>query len=280
MDTKAIHLFLILLCITITQQKIYQCNSTASCGCSLNPVSINARVQIVNGETAGADTLSWATSLKIGQYICGGAIISDSYIMTAAHCVKKAKSTYDITAYVGSTGLFRGKARSVSRIYSHPQYYEDPSIGYVLNDIALLKLSTSLNMADRTLAKICLPQSDLALPDNSDVIAIGWGTTREGGTAASQTLQQVTLNVIGSTTNWCKSVAYNMTTQFCAGIMPDGGKGESMYYLTINLGIQINLRKCVNTFAEHFKYPHIKYFLSSFQRYMPGGFWWSVNGIQ
>jgi len=223
MDTKTIRLVLLMLCITITHQKIYPCDSNAPCGCSLNSASINAR--IVDGETAGTDTWSWAASLRIDNSICGGAIISESYIMTAGHCVKGA-SAYDTTAYVGSTGLFRGQSRSVSRIYSHPEYYEDPSGQYVLNDIALLKLSTALNMADRTLAKVCLPKGNVVLPDNTDVIAIGWGTLREGGTAASQTLQQVTMQAINSNTEWCRSVAYNMTTQFCAGIMPNGGKGE------------------------------------------------------
>jgi hypothetical protein len=246
MNTKMVRLFLLLLLIyvTITEQIIYQCNSNATCGCSLNPVSINVR--ITNGETAGTDTLSWATSLKIrGQYLCGGAIISNSYILTAGHCVKEA-SPYDITAYVGSTHLFQRQPRSVSRIYSHPQYYEDLSGRTIFNDIALLKLSTPLNMADRTLAKICLPKANIVLPDNSDVIAIGWGTTTDGGFSASPTLQQVTLNVIGSTTDWCKSVAFNMTTQFCAGIMPDGGKGESLLSSIINFHIHIDIRRAPN----------------------------------
>jgi secreted trypsin-like serine protease len=224
MDTKTVGLALLLLCITITQQKTYECNSNAPCGCSLNSASINAR--IVDGESAAGNTWSWATSLKIGQYICGGAVISDSYIMTAGHCVE-ATSAYAITAYFGSTSLFQGQTRKISQIYLHPQYYKDPRGRYVLNDIALLKLSTSLNMADRKLAKICLPKSGLALPNDTNVIAIGWGTLREGGSVPPrQTLQQVTLNAVDSTTAWCTSVAPNATIQFCAGIMPYGGKGE------------------------------------------------------
>jgi len=237
MDTKTIRLALLLLCITITEQITYPCDSNAPCGCSLNSASINAR--IVNGETASTDTWSWAASLRIGNSLCGGAIISDSYIMTAGHCVEGA-SAYDITAYVGSTGRFQGQPRSVSRIYLHPQYYEDPSGLYALNDIALLKLSTSLNMTDRTLAKVCLPKGNVVLPDNTDVIGIGWGTLREEG-EVSQKLQQVTMRAINSTTQWCKSAAHNMTVQFCAGIMPFGGKGESMYCLNVYLGIRMNL---------------------------------------
>ena len=215
-------LFLVLLCIVVTQQKTFYCDPHAPCGCSMNPASI---LKIVNGETAGVHTWSWATSLRIGRSLCGGAIISNSYILTAGHCVKGAIPS-DITAYVSSNNVAQGQRRSVSRIYLHPQYYQDPFGGYVLNDIALLKLSTYLNMNDSTLAKICLPPNNVPLLDGSNVVAIGWGTLHEGDTAGSQTLQQVTLNVVDSTTSWCRSVAYNMTTQFCAGIMPDGGKGE------------------------------------------------------
>ena len=226
MDTKTICLFVILFSITRTQQKTYHCDSNAPCGCSLNPVST---LQTINREPASMNTWSWATSLEIGKHLCGGAIISDSYIMTAAHCVRRARVS-DITVYVGSINIFEGQPRSVSRIYVHPQYYEDRFRRYVLNDIALLKLSTSLNMTDRTLAKICLPSSNLILRDKSDVIAIGWGTLTEEDNIASQTLRQVTLNVISSNTDWCKSIARNMTTQFCAGIMPSGRKGEFFYF--------------------------------------------------
>lgn len=237
-------LLLLLAYVTTAESKVYQCDSSATCGCSQNPVSINVLIvngeivvnntlssatplKIVNGETAGVDTLSWATSLKIVDGmktgLCGGAIIADSYVLTAAHCVD-GKTPSMITAYFGSIDLFEGSSRPVSKIYSHPQYYPYSS-GGSLNDIALLKLSTPLNMADKTLAKICLPKDSTTLPENSNVIAMGWGTTQEQG-SVSGTLQQVTLNIIGSETDWCKDVATDVKTQYCAGIMPSGGKGE------------------------------------------------------
>jgi secreted trypsin-like serine protease len=221
MDIRMIRLSLLLLCVTITEQKLYQCDSNAPCGCSLNSASINAR--IVDGETAAANTWSWATSLEIGEYLCGGAVISDSYIMTAGHCMEDQTAS-DITAYFGSTSMFEGETRRVSRVYVHPQFYDPPG-HHVLHDIALLKLSTPLNMADRTLAKVCLPKSNVAVPDDTDVIAIGWGRTTQSG-SISKTLQQVTLNVINSTADWCTVIAANTTIQLCAGIMPMGGKGE------------------------------------------------------
>jgi secreted trypsin-like serine protease len=225
MDIKMISLFLLSLCVTMIEQKTYRCDPKVSCGCSLNSPSVNAR--IINGETASTGTWSWVASLRIGKYICGGSIISDSYIMTAGHCVTNT-SANQITAYLGSTELFKGNFQYVSRIYLHPRFYIHPSENYCLHDIALLKLSTPLNMNDKILTKVCLPKRNTTIADNTDLIAIGWGKTYEDNDYASETLQQVTVKAINSTSTWCKSITYDVRIQFCAGIMPYGGKGEEI----------------------------------------------------
>lgn len=237
MDTTTIHFFLLQICFTIGESKIYHCDSYAPCGCSRNPVATH---RILNREIAGMDTWSWATSLKIGRSLCGGAIISDSHILTAAHCVRRARPS-DITVYIGSIYIFQGEPRRVSRIYSHPHYYEDRFRRYVLNDIALLKLSISLNMTDKKLAKVCLPSSNLILRDKSYVIAIGWGTSTENDNVVSQSLQQMTLNTINSATHWCRSIAKNMTTQICAGLMPTGKRGKFFNFCSMDQRAQLRL---------------------------------------
>ena len=218
-----LYLVILFWCVTATRQTTYPCTPNAPCGCSANSATINAR--IVNGETAAGNTWSWAVSLEIGEFLCGGSIISDSYIVTAGHCVQDAFAS-SITAHVGSTIILEGQSLSVSRIYQHPEYYENPSKEYVLNDIALLKLSKRLDMTDQTLAIACLPKNDGVLASNTDLIAIGWGTTYEGSTDVSNTLQQVTVKYVNFNTTWCSRVAYNASLQFCAGIMPSGGKGQ------------------------------------------------------
>lgn len=223
LNTKMISLFfLLILFVSLTEQTIYQCNPKAECGCSQNPVSMNAR--IVNGETAGDKTWSWAVSLEIGTSLCGGTIISSSYILTAGHCID-GESSSSITAYVGSTDLQKGEARTVSRIYKHPNYYADPLGQYIRNDMALLKLTTQLNLNDSSLAKVCLPKGKTEMDSSTKLMAIGWGTKYEGASFASGTLQQVTLDYVDYD-KWCSRVAVDATNQFCAGIMPLGGKGQ------------------------------------------------------
>ncbi|KAJ2011340.1 hypothetical protein GGI06_004573, partial [Coemansia sp. S85] len=69
---------------------------------------------------------------------CGGSIISDTWILTAAHCIKKS-TVSDITVYIGEItySINPDKGAKVSEIHSHPQYNDQTMV----NDISLLKLS-------------------------------------------------------------------------------------------------------------------------------------------
>ena len=215
-------LVLLVLSVGLTEQTLYRCDARAECGCSQNSVNMNAR--IVNGEAAAERTWSWAVSLEIDGNLCGGSIISPSYILTAGHCID-GRSAWSIKAYLGSTTLQQGEVRTISRIYKHPNYVEDPRGQYVLNDIALLKLTSQLNLNDSSLAKVCLPKRKTELSETTNLIAVGWGTRYEGALSPSTSLQQVTLNYVNYNSLYCSQVAVDSTNQFCAGTMPAGGKG-------------------------------------------------------
>ncbi|CAF4850517.1 unnamed protein product, partial [Rotaria sp. Silwood1] len=76
---------LLFVIIQPSYQYVYSCNSTVACGCSSNAASVT---RIVGGESAGTSTWGWAVSISIsGTSLCGGAILSSSWIITAAHCV-------------------------------------------------------------------------------------------------------------------------------------------------------------------------------------------------
>ncbi|CAF4107519.1 unnamed protein product [Adineta steineri] len=60
--------------------------------------------------------------------------------------------------------------------------------------------------------------------DNTELIAVGWGTTYENSEHASDSLRQVTLTAINSSSSLCTSIAHDMTTQLCAGTIPYSGK--------------------------------------------------------
>ncbi|CAF1215000.1 unnamed protein product [Rotaria sp. Silwood1] len=211
-------IILLLMIVQPTDQVVYTCNSSATCGCSSNPVSIS---RIVGGEDAGISTWSWAVSILISDGpICGGSIMSNSWVITAAHCVDNRFAS-SVIIYAGSNNrLFGTQNRTVSEIILHPHYN---SSNYV-NDIALLKLTSPLNMSDDHVSRICMPLvSSLTLASdewpvvNTTVVVVGWGRLSEGG-SLSTNLQQVTLQTIAYLAPTCASLIEDKNTQLCAGV--------------------------------------------------------------
>ena len=142
---------LLLLNVHSSHQVVYSCNSTAACGCSAYTASVT---RIVGGEVAGSSTWGWAVSIKLGTGgLCGGAIIASQWILTAAHCVSSYTAS-QITVYAGSNTMWTaGQSRSVMAKFAHSSY----SSSTKQNDIALLQLSSALNMADPNVKIACIP---------------------------------------------------------------------------------------------------------------------------
>lgn len=211
----------------LVQAKVFNCNSTAPCGCSTNPANINAR--IYGGETAASHSWNWAVSLRVpnGNHFCGGSILSKYYILTAAHCVDEPiMSIIDITAAIGIDNLDDsiGQRILVSKIYVHERYNKRTHE----NDIAILSLKRAISFKNSYTNKLCLPPraefSSTNFPEvASDLVAIGWGN-RESG-SLSNSLQQVTVQAVDSAAAKCSNSIHNTRLQFCAAVNL-GGKGN------------------------------------------------------
>lgn len=140
---------LLLVIVRPSHQYIYSCSSNALCGCSSNPASVT---RIVGGESAGTSTWGWAVSISInGNSLCGGSIISSTWIITAAHCLSGVSAS-TVIVYAGSNSRFTGQSRTAYRTFVHPSYVSDTKV----NDIALIQLSTPLTMSS-SVSSICIP---------------------------------------------------------------------------------------------------------------------------
>ena len=132
-------------------QRKYLCDPTSECGCSTKPVGI---ARIVNGEDALIGSWGWAVSISLanGRFYCGGSILSSSWIITAAHCVENVSAS-SIIVYAGSNIYLSGSQnQTVSEIIVHSNY----NSAKLVNDIALLRLSSPLDMNDPAVSSICL----------------------------------------------------------------------------------------------------------------------------
>nr|QRN45225.1 collagenase-like 5 [Tineola bisselliella] len=132
--------------------------------------------------------------LVIFTSICGGSVISNNLILTAAHCYDDGTLTaQSITVVLGSNTLFSGGNRITNTdIVMHPDW--TPST--VENDIAVIRIP-AVTFSD-VIQPIGLPAAADAdnLFINQFGIGSGWGLTSDGGSITQdQRLSSVFLRV-------------------------------------------------------------------------------------
>ncbi len=202
----------------------YMCNRKSPCGCSRQPVTT---ARIIGGEPALQDTWSWTISLRNGNnHFCGGSILNEQYIITAAHCLVKINTLSSMTVCAGINRLSDTcrQRREIQTVINHPSYNSET----YENDIALIQVKVPFNFTSKSIARICLPNTahDNEYPEpGTDVIAVGWGRTK--ASEQSDKLQQVTVKVVDESTNNCDSVLQNYQLQFCASAF---GKGKAALF--------------------------------------------------
>ncbi|QDE66989.1 MULTISPECIES: trypsin-like serine protease [Myxococcus] len=161
---------------------------------SVAPATIEQ--DIVGGTTTTINANPWQVSLRRGGHWCGGSILNKDWILTAAHCVDGYTVGSIVAGSTSSTSTSSGQTRNVAQVIIHEDY------GSAGNDVALLRLSTSLDLNGTTVAAI--PRISAADASsgatNPGVVArvTGWGATSSGGSGSS-TLRTVDVNVISNT---------------------------------------------------------------------------------
>ncbi|WP_052379891.1 MULTISPECIES: trypsin-like serine protease [unclassified Pseudoalteromonas] len=109
-------------------------------------IKTNPTPKIVGGEPVTDNSRPWMTSLQYNnQHFCGASLISDTWVLTAAHCVEDITKDNINGLSIRSNFLklsddTRTKA-SVEDIYIHPDYNQQ---GKNAADIALVKLSSPI----------------------------------------------------------------------------------------------------------------------------------------
>lgn len=143
--------------------------------------------KIVGGETAREGLAPYQISIQTlsGNHFCGGAIIDEKWIITAAHCLQSKKAS-DFKVLTGTqilkdhNGTYYEPEEVILHCnYNNPSYY---------NDIALVRLKEPIKFNERT-SKVDYDYSPLKAGDK--LTLTGWGTLALGGRIPNelQTLQ-------------------------------------------------------------------------------------------
>lgn len=185
--------------------------SSSTCGVS----SVDPGLKIVGGESTTIEAHPWQISLREnGHHICGGSLVADNWVMTAAHCVADASSSRAISILAGSTSIrsyYNSQVHQVERILMHAQYDNNNNDGY---DIAMIKLSTSVDLTSTKTRKVCLPSPGETF-DGQTCVASGWGYMHEDQHVVN-TLRHVALPVISN--SLCNYYMYGVHDKIiCAG---------------------------------------------------------------
>ncbi|XP_013099191.1 serine protease snake [Stomoxys calcitrans] len=154
---------------------------------------------VVGGENAQAKEFPFAALLGSLEttgdnvnWFCGGTIISQNLVLTAAHCFYSSLGAINRVRlgeldFNSLTDDANPEDFLVQQLIEHPSYRRNEPY----NDIGLVLLGRSISFNSYK-QPACLPSLDIIEENSDSLVAIGWGHTKFSGQASSH-LQKVEL---------------------------------------------------------------------------------------
>ncbi|XP_048839154.1 serine protease 27-like [Brienomyrus brachyistius] len=200
---------------------------------------------VIGGHDAKEGAWPWMAYLhvKIPNTVssCGGSVINNRWILTAAHCVAKsdlilAKSYVRLGAYKLEQPSPNEAKYTFSRVIIHPQYM------FPDNDVALVNVDRNI-IYSRYIKPVILPQSSDSFGPQSNCVAIGWGMTGcDTNLQPPRTLQE--LNIPLASASKCNEKRF-----ICAGafgkLVYKGDSGGPLMCFVKNKWVQAGIANFV-----------------------------------
>ncbi|CAG0886385.1 unnamed protein product, partial [Darwinula stevensoni] len=177
--------------------------------------------RIVGGEDAEEGEIPWQVSLEtFGSHVCGGFILDEMNVITAAHCCDAVSS---FTVVAGEYDRFQTSGNEVEVDVARMIPHEDYNGFDLTADICLLHLESPLPF-NGFIGPVAMPkQGEDWIGELMSVS--GWGSTSEGG-SLSNILQKGDFVVVADEEcddYYASFGGIDFDSHICAGNMPEGG---------------------------------------------------------
>mmetsp|Transcript_16699 Transcript_16699/g.19060 ORF Transcript_16699/g.19060 Transcript_16699/m.19060 type:complete len:685 (+) Transcript_16699:162-2216(+) len=158
-----------------------------------------SKARIIGGQEAGRNRFPYLASLTYQRgHTCGGSLIADDIILTAAHC-QEAIDGVDLGRHNVKDTDEIFERFNIEKIVPHPDYVgkSDPGVKYN-NDFMILKL---YGWSKQALISL---NSEPSVPSNNEEVTVmGWGVADNVNKLPSDILKEVSVNMIPN--NQCRN---------------------------------------------------------------------------
>ncbi|KAH8317311.1 hypothetical protein KR074_008834 [Drosophila pseudoananassae] len=198
-----------------------------------NATTSQMEPKIVGGSSVSISSFPYTVSIRLtatdrksygSGHLCGGVVISQRLVATAAHCTynsntKKYRTAGEYFLVMGSTYLKTRTSNTleyyVQQLVIHPSYNHDS----LTNDIALMFINGYIPWNSYEVK--ALPLNSAALVAGTQCYISGWGLLQDGGTSTSNTLQAAIVPIVAHSV-CAQSYQPLPDSQVCAGLTKGG----------------------------------------------------------
>ncbi|XP_037669719.1 serine protease 27 [Choloepus didactylus] len=135
--------------------------------------------RMVGGQEAEEGEWPWQVSIqRDGSHFCGGSLITERWVLTAAHCFSNTSDTSLYRVLLGARQLVKPGPHAVyaavKRVENNPLYQGMASSA----DVALVELEAPVTFTDHILP-VCVPDPSVVFGTGMNCSITGWGSLSE-----------------------------------------------------------------------------------------------------
>ncbi|KFV68416.1 Enteropeptidase, partial [Dryobates pubescens] len=173
--------------------------------------------RIIGGSDARREAWPWIVSLHFNSRpVCGASLVSDEWLVTAAHCVYgrqlKPSQWKAVLGLYDQSDVTSAVVQNIDQIVINPHYMKRTKD----SDIALMHLESKVQYTDY-IQPICLPEKNQQFLPGMNCSIAGWGSILNEG-PTSNILQEAEVPLISNEKCQQWMPEYSITeNMICAG---------------------------------------------------------------